>query len=141
MSNNLVSKALLDRLAAVPAIVALLAEDEDGDPAIYEDQAPQDSEGPFILISSPASNPQESLGDAIAWEEMIYNVKAVTDGGSAKIAGDLQVLIDQALTGSALTITGRQQILLRRVSGISYPENDDGRTWRHRGASYEIWFN
>lgn len=133
---NVIAKALRDRLLETPAIVAKLAA-ADG---VYEDQAPQDAGTPFITVAHASSGPQDSLGDGIAWEETIYNVKAIVEGGSAKVAGELQQLIDEALTGTALTISGRQQILLRRVSGINYPENDNGRTWHHRGASYQIWF-
>lgn len=130
---NALETALYAALTGDATLTALLSSAS----AVYNQQAPQGAEFPFVIVQQMARTPVWTL-DEISLEDTIYQVKGVTVGQSMKTAGDIADAIDGVLNDGDLTITGYALRYSRRTGAVSYTETVDGKRFNHQGAMYRI---
>lgn len=132
---NAFDNAIYTKLTGYGPLTALL---DNGTASVYHWMAPQEADPPFVVYNMQASTPLKTL-PTIAVENTLYQVKAVTLGPSALMAGSIAKQIDAALNGAAVSITGFTLLLSRREAGVDYPEiAPGGQRYHHRGAIYRI---
>jgi len=100
------------------------------------------AEPPFVVFSvvDPGRH-RYTFGDNRYAVDYMYLVKGITEGVATALAGQIDAAIDTALHGVNLNISGYGTMLCRRVTDVSYPEDDQGRTFRHRGGVYAVSIN
>ena len=133
---NAVDAALYQWLAAGTALTALLAGGT-ADPSVYQWLAPQGQQPPYVVFNQQSGVPVHTLA-AVAYENELYAVKAVTAGPSAAAAGTIAAAIDARLADQPVPVAGHALMFLRRDSDLDYPEDADGVRYHHRGAMYRI---
>jgi hypothetical protein len=105
---------------------------------VARDPAPQGSVLPYIVFN-PASDTDNYVFGSEAFEATTYAIKAVTEGGSHKLANDVmdrvKVLLQDYL---ALAVAGRTVIRCERIDRIEMPSVDDGITYRNAIDRYRI---
>jgi hypothetical protein len=124
--------AIYTRLTADATLMALT-----GDRTAYCERAPQEASTPLVVFQLVSGLDIWSFGDSI--ENHIWLVKAIDRGRSAGNAGTIAARINTVLNDAELTIDGYASLFLRRVSKVSYPENDGAETYWHRGAQYRLF--
>ena len=129
---NALETGLFSALAGGTALTTLL-----GGTAIYNTLAPQGSEPPYVVFNQQAESPVWTL-DGVAYEDFLYQVQAVTVGGSMKEAGQSEAAVDDVLSDGTVTVVGYGTMYVRRQEGVSYAETVDGRRFNHRGAIYRL---
>lgn len=99
---------------------------------VFNTLAPQGQAYPFVVFTFVLGQTDASAGaDGLRLQ---YDVKAVDDDPSPRVAGAIADAIDAALHFGTLSITGWNCVEVRRVGRIKY---HDGECW-HVGATYEI---
>lgn len=134
--SNRVKTGLIAALRADATLTGLLGS---GTASIHHSVAPQGSSFPCVTYQKvPGTQPAYTMGGR-AWENELYNVKAVTQGHSAPTAGSIAERIDTVLTDNPVSVSGGTCFYLRLESYIEYPEVTDGKTYQHIGGSYRVW--
>jgi hypothetical protein len=134
--SNRVKTGIVAALRADSTLTGLLTS---GTAGIHHSVAPQGSSFPCVTFQKvPGTQPAYTLG-ARAWENELYNIKAVTEGHSALTAGSIAERIDTVLTDNPVSVSGGTCLYLRLESYIEYPEVTDGKTYQHIGGSYRVW--
>jgi hypothetical protein len=71
-------------------------------------------------------------------KSLLYDIKAVSPASPAA-AGLIDAQIDSLLHRATLTVTGWQNILLRREGDFAYTETTtEGVNWYHNGGRYRV---
>lgn len=135
---NAIDAAIYSKLTASAALTSLTSGGT-ANPGVYQWLAPENADPPYVIynVQSP-SVPRRTMGTAVAFEDTVYLVKAVTQEPSAKLAGSILARIDEALNDQPLTIGGYTHLYLRRESGVEFPEVSDGLRYMHRGGLYRL---
>ena len=106
---------------------------------VFMDMAPSGATR-FVLVSVVIAE-DSYVFEGIAWEQVLYLVKAVERSSSGAGVSAAAARIHTLLQGAALSITGYTNMLCRRTERVRYtevdPEDNDAR-WQHRGGRYEI---
>lgn len=131
--TNAVCAALFAKLTADSTLVAMLA----GTAAVYQGQAPQGAQLPYVVFNQQAETDSYTLADR-AFEDYVFLVKGVTKATSPVGAGAISGRIDEVLTDAALSVSGQDQMYLRREQQIKYPEVDQGDRYWHSGGLFRI---
>lgn len=136
MSVNQVKAGLVSALKADATLTALLA---DGTAGVYPMPAPQGAALPYITYNRvPGTGPAYTL-DGKAWDNELYNVKAVTTGTSPLLAGSIGARIETVLSDNPVSVSGGSCLYLRLETYIEYPEVSDGKTYQHVGGAFRLW--
>lgn len=134
--DNAVSIALFGFLTKAKTVTDLLA---DGVKGVYEDEAPENSKAPLLIYNEVSAVPLWALGSHRSQDQYVYQIKAVTKGGTAKAAAEIRDAVEAVLSDGALTIPARNVIVVDKLSNVRMSEMLDGARWRHRGGLYRIW--
>lgn len=131
-----VDGALLATLNADAALVAIVTD------GIYFGEARPGATKFLQLAQIDQAN--EDMFDAVAFESILYQVKAVLQDTSALKAIDAAKRIQAVLLGltpATFTPANYQFMLATRTQRIRYTERDTANPdllWQHHGAQYEI---
>lgn len=134
-----VRRALYGKMAGDTTLTNLLGSAAPGySKAIYHQQAPATASFPCVVFSKSSGVPIEAFGDPSAFENDIWQIKAIdrntTADGAEAISARLQTLLNDA----TLSISGGTLVYLRRQSDVEYPEVADGVTYQHVGSLYRL---
>jgi hypothetical protein len=125
------------------ALYSLLEDDEEltslAAGGIHHRRAPQGSSFPLLIFDRQANTAQWSMRSAI--DNDLWLVKGVSRGGDSEEAEAIAARVEELLTDAALDVEGRDTLYLRRVSGVSYGEEESGESYHHEGASYRLVTN
>jgi len=101
---------------------------------------------PFVSVTvDRAREPERTFGktpaEQVAFERERFLVKVIDKGTSPKRASDLNALVQTALDGADVAITGYELITVEWKGDIpgGYPDLDDGGQYQHEGGKYEVW--
>jgi hypothetical protein len=130
---NALKTALTSRLAGDASLTSL-----QGGTAVYDTQAPQGADAPFVIFQKVSAVPSYTMGQR-AFDNTVVMVKSVTRGGSKALGGSVAERIDALLDDLPLTISGATNLYLRRQQDIDYQETDKGVPIHHIGATYSVW--
>lgn len=135
---NELDAALYTALKQDAPLTGLLADPPGGlEASVYEGLAPQGSRPPYVIFSEQTTTRAYAHAGR-AWDRAIYLVKAVTEGPSAGLAGEIAAAIDELLDDGTLAIAGHAQLCMRHIENVRYREVADGKQHVHRGALYRI---
>jgi hypothetical protein len=133
MNQNAFDQALYSRLSTTSALVGVL-----GGTAIYKDLAPQGTKPPYVLFNKMSNVPAYTL-TRLAFENMTYQVKAITTGFTSTAAGQIAKEVDTALQDTVLTIAGHLHVYIRRIEDVDYLEPaEGGLVYKHLGGIYRV---
>lgn len=128
-----VKAALWSRLATDGTLTTLL-----GGTAVFDGVAPLGTGPPFVVYAWQGGGPEHSLSRHL-WDNTLWTVKAVTEGSSTVLAGQVAERIDVLLDDATLSISGATQLYLRRAEDVEYGEiSDEGDRFNHVGAVYRL---
>ena len=115
---------------------------------VFSNIAPQGAadRGVFVIVQLQAHEDvygNGPAGDEIAYQVGTFLVKAVARdsngaGAVAAAAGVAAARIHTLLQGAALTISGFHWMDTKRVSRVSYTEQDGPVYWKHEGGLYVV---
>jgi len=128
---NVVDAALYTRLSEDLPLMTLATG------GVFHRLAPAGSATPYVVFQLQSGEATYTQG-RLATRDMSYLVKAIDEGLSSKVAGQIDELIDALLTDESLTLAGWENIYLRRTSDVQYVEVADGVAYQHVGALYDI---
>ena len=111
-----------------------------GTASVYSPQAPQGEDLPFVEFRKMANTPQYTLTGE-AYENAVYQVKAVDKSPSAALAETIAGEILLALEDQSTALTGYRSVMfLRRESDLpDIEELVEGQVYVHRGFLFRIW--
>jgi len=133
MDTNAFDKAVRDRLAAHSGLITAL-----GGTKIYEAVAPQGGSLPHVVYNAQVPSVPVRTLQRVAYENMVYLVKGVTQDTSPAGCGTIAKEIEAALTAAPLTISGYGHMLCHREQSVSFVEVIDGVRYNHRGGLYRL---
>jgi len=105
---------------------------------IYEAMAPQNATFPCVIFNVQVPSVPVRTLNRVAYENMLYLVKGVTDGPSAAGCGTIAKEIETALIAAPLSITGYGHMLCHREQSVNFNEVIDGVRYNHRGGLYRL---
>lgn len=126
--------AIYQLLAGDGTLTALLATAT----SIYDERARQGSERPYIVFGRPSQVRTARTFGGGHVDSDLWQVKAVSEGGSASAAEAIDSRIADLLDGAELTIAGRDSLWVAREAGIRFPEDADQATLWHCGGRYRL---
>ena len=136
---NAVGKALFTKLTGASSLTSLLSA---GTAGVFENVAQQNEDVPYVVFNAQSpSTPLYAFGNAatVKIEDIIYQVKGITEGHSAAPGGTIADKINDTLNGATLTVTGYTSLQISRIQDIDYPEVvQGGKRFNHRGALYRV---
>jgi hypothetical protein len=127
--------------------------------SIYHDQAPEEASYPFIVFSKSSGVPTNvisgvRLDTALAgadpgthgaktntWaaiETDVWLIKAVDQNTTADKAEAIAERLKTLLNDGVISISGYNQLFLRRESDVEYPETEEGIMYKHCGSLYRL---
>ncbi len=131
---NLLETEIFELLTGDATLTGLLNNPE----SVYYGRGPEGVDPPYVVFQQLSSVPQYVL-TKVAFENMIYLVKAVTLGPSSKLGGQIRDRFEELLQDAALSVAGYKTMKLRRESAIDYPESvPGGQEYRHRGSTFRV---
>lgn len=134
---NALDAAIYGALSAGTALTSLLAGGT-ASPSVFQHLAPENQDPPYVVFNKQANTPRFTFS-GLAFENAVYQVKAVTLGPSAQLAGTIAEAIDDLLTDVPVSVTGHKLMYLRRMEDIDYPEpGPGGQRYHHRGALFRV---
>lgn len=104
---------------------------------VYRQIAPQGSVEPYVVFQQQAGTDSYTFTARDA-RSLVYLVKAVDRGPSGSRAAQLAERVESLLGDAPLTVTGWQNLRLRRESDVEYVEVDNGVIYQHYGALYRV---
>jgi Protein of unknown function (DUF3168) len=136
-----VRRAIFGLLAGDSTLRGLLGAPAYGTNAIYQDQAPEDAEYPFVLFSKSSGSAGGAFRSMGARnQEDVWQIKAVSQSSSADEAEGIADRLAYLLDGkaSSLSVSNGTPINFVRESDVNYPEPDGGVTYYHVGSLYRL---
>jgi hypothetical protein len=129
-----------DLAAAIPGF---------GTEHVWNGAADEGTDCPFVVFAEMSPQPgagamggggnhRYNFGDRRVMTDHTFLVKGVTEGHATMLAGVIDRAIDRALHAAELDVAPYTCLVCRRAQDVSYPETDQGRTFRHRGGLYTI---
>jgi hypothetical protein len=133
-----IRRSLYGKMAGDTTLVAFLHAPPSGySKSIYYQLAPETAAPPFVIFSQQSGTPVYAFSER-AYDNDLWLVKAVDRGGSADVADDIHARLDDLLTDGALSISGRDQLYLRRESDVEYSETVGGDRYIHVGSLFRV---
>lgn len=138
-----IRRALYGKMSGDATLTAMLGSPPSGySRAIYYQAAPDGAEFPYIVFNKQASTPRYAIG-ARAYDNEVWLIKAVIrssgpGGDSPDDADNIASRLDVLLTDGTISISGKTQLLLRRVSDVDFSEVSDGTLYRHAGSNFRL---
>lgn len=133
-----VRRALYGKMSGDTTLTGYLATPPTGySKSIFYEVAPSGADFPYVIFQKQAGTPRYSFA-ANAYDNEVWTIKGVHEGGSADTADNIASRLDALLTDGALSISGKTQLYLRRESDVDYAEVRDGVTYRHAGAMFRL---
>jgi hypothetical protein len=133
-----IRRSLYGKMAGDTTLVAFLATPPAGySKSIYYQLAPETATLPFVVFSQQSGTPVYSFAER-AYDNDLWLVKAVDRSGSADVADDIHARLDALLTDGVLSISGRDQLYLRRESDLEYSETVGGDRYVHAGSLFRV---
>lgn len=123
-------------LAASTALTSLLSGGT-ASPSIYNTQAPQGAAPPYVVFNQQSGNTVYTL-TGVAYDDVEYQVQAITTGPSMASASAIQAAFDAVLNDGTVAASGYGVMYLRRRARVSYAETVDGQRYNHRGHVYRV---
>jgi hypothetical protein len=109
--------------------------------SIYYQVAPQGSRFAYVIFNKQAGTPSYTLGNR-AYDDDVWLIKAVGQDAdvvaSADPVDDIASRLDVLLTDGVISISGRTELYLRRMSDLDYAEVVDGVAYRHSGSLFRL---
>lgn len=105
---------------------------------IYAYLAPQDATLPFVLYSHQAGHDVRGVGPARIMTSLVYQVKAVGQGGSFGPLKAIADRLDTLLQGASGSVVDGTVLMCVREQPIEYVEIEDGVQYRHLGGLWRI---
>jgi hypothetical protein len=106
--------------------------------------APQGSRFAYVIFNKQAGTPSYTLGNR-AYDDDVWLIKAVGQDAdvvaSADPVDDIAARLDALLTDGVISISGRTELYLRRMSDLDYAEVVDGVAYRHAGSLYRLVYS
>jgi len=127
---NQVDQAIYEALTSDAALMAKVT-------GVYNALAPSSVSTPFVVFQEQAGTDAYTLRRRML-RSLLYQVKCVDRGGSAKTAGEVYDLIDGVLHDASLSVAGYATLYVRRESDVKYTEVVDGVQYWHVGGLYRV---
>lgn len=108
--------------------------------SVFRDEAPPAASLPAVVFNR--QDPGAPLWSLTGrWgSECVYQVKGITEGHSAVLAGSIDAAIDAAIGDVDFAISSGSVLYCRRVGNVDYPEQaPGGQRFNHRGGLYRVW--
>ena len=109
-----------------------------GTAGVHHELAPQNADHPLVVFNHQAETTVWTF-DKIAYENLLYEVKAISIGESFASAGTIDAAIASVLNDGTPSVTDYGLLYARRESGVRFPEVIEGQRINHRGGLYRIW--
>lgn len=119
-----------DRLTAWAPLDALVGD------RIFNTAAPQGAELPYVIFNGDPNNDVRGIGTRNIQNELVMFVKAVDESPSYSSVEAIAAQVHLALHGQQDPAGPVLACVRERI--ISYPEDSDGRSYRHRGGEYRM---
>lgn len=109
---------------------------------IYDTQAPQGAVCPYLIYGLQSSVGESNVSGAKLVAELLFLVKAVTQGGDFLSGNGIMDIVDPLIraTGGTVTVGGVTYRILGcvREADVDYPEFINGIRYNHQGGLYRI---
>lgn len=133
-----VRRAIYGKLAGDTTLTNLLHAPASGySQSIYYEQAPQGAQEPYVVFNKQAGTPSYALSSKTI-DEDVWLIKGIDRSDTADTVDAIATRLDTLLTDASLSISGKTQLYLRRISDVDYPEVADGVTYRHSGSLFRL---
>lgn len=127
---NQVDQALTQALTSSDELMARVN-------GVFNGLAPGVVAEPIVVFQEIAGTDNYTLTKR-ATRNLVYLVKCIDKGPSAKRAGEIYDIIDSILHDATLNVPGYATLYIRRESDRKYLEVSDGVLYWHVGAEYRI---
>lgn len=131
--NNELAVAIYTFLKGQRTITALLA---DGAAGIHEDAPPANANLPALVYNQASGVPSYTLGEGRSHKDFVYQVKGICKGDSSKAAQLIADAVEAVLSDGALTLPGRNVMVVEHIGDTRLNERADGVRYNHRGGLY-----
>lgn len=127
---NQVDQALYQALTGSSELMARVS-------GVFNGLAPEAASEPVVVFQEIAGTDAYTLNRR-ASRELVYLVKCVDRGASAKQAGEVYDIIDSILHDATLSVPGYATLYTRREADRKYTEIEAGVQYWHVGATYRV---
>jgi hypothetical protein len=131
---NTLETALYEKLAGGTALTALLAGGT-ASPAIYNQQAPDGSEFPYVVFTLMGGGDENETPHRT--KNLIYQVRGVSKTSPANV-GLIDAQIDARLHLQQITVTDWTNFWIGREGDFALTETVDNVNYYHAGGQYRI---
>jgi len=136
--RNAIRDALYAKLAGASALTALLAAPAPGrSKAIYHQEAPKDSNPPYVIFFRSSGMPDNWTMKHKPDQNEIWVVKAVSLN-QADAAGNICDEIFNALYDAPLAPSGLRTLWCRPETDVDYADVHEGDRWIHLGYNWRL---
>jgi len=126
-------------------VAALVGTDRDSNKKIYQLDAPQKADPPYVLFQEAQDTPGYTFGNIDVYDHVFYLVRAFTVDANTTGPAQAGILADRLkvlLTNPSLTVSGKTVLSAR--FDRSYPplkewDGANNRYFYSRGVLVEIW--
>lgn len=136
MNNRVIRRAIYQKITGSAAITALLGNAT----SVFHEVAPPGSPHPYVIFALSAGSDRHLFG-ARAFRQQTWLIKAVARTDTHDVADNIDAAIDSLLFNASITLESGELLDVRRVSDVSYLEENDGNQIRHSGGLYRFTFN
>lgn len=133
-------KALYGKMAGDTTLTNLLGSPPTGySKSIFYEIAPTGAAFPYVIFQEQASTPSYAM-TALAFDNEVWVIQAIDRSTSSTVARAIADRLDALLTDGAITIAGKTQRYLRRISGVNYSETSGDQRFIHAGHQFRLVF-
>lgn len=131
-------RAIYGKLAGDTTLTSMLGTPPAGKSQnIYDGVAFQNAGFPYVVLNKQSGTPAYALGSR-AYDNEVWLIKGVDRGTDADVVEAISARLDALLTDATISISGRTQLYLRRISDVDYAEVVDGTIYRHSGSLFRL---
>lgn len=130
--QNALNAAIYSRLTGGTALTGLLS----GTTSVYFKSVPEGNTDSDFVIFDYGSDLELNIAPGRERDELLL-IKGVSKNNPSK-AGSIENQIDALIHDQTLTVAGWTNFWIRRETGVSLEEDDDGDRWYHSGAYFRI---
>lgn len=132
--TDAIDEALVATLADDSALMALMTD------GVFFDVA-KPGATKFVIVSMVIGQDDYGINQEHASETVLYTVQAVEKSTNTTNTKAASKRIHALLQNAALTITGYNNVIVRRMERVRYQEIDEDtqERFQHRGGRYEVW--
>jgi hypothetical protein len=138
----IVRRALYGKLSGDGTLVGLLGTPAPGrSKSIYYDIAPSKAGFPYVIFNKAAGTPSYTFG-SLALDNEVWTIKGVDRQENFSATPDpvdaIASRLSALLTDGTISISGKTQLYLRRISDVEYPEPSGDQVFFHAGGEYRL---